>query len=339
MRAAVFYGVKDLRLETLDLTKLKPDEILIKVAVCGVCGTDLHIYEGAQGSAPVSPPVILGHEFSGEVVDFGKQVQQWKIGERVSVDPNIHCGICNFCRSGKIHLCENLRAVGVTQNGGFAEYAIVPENAAYLLPDNVSFEEGTMAEPLACCLHGIDLAGIKHGDNVVIIGGGTIGLMMIQLAKLAGAANIIVSEPIQEKWHSLKIHGADFVIDPANGNMDEQVNEITRYGADVVVECVGLKETMIDAVSACKKGGTVMMFGLASPDCEIPLRPFEVFQKELTIKSSFVNPFTQSRALSLLSSGKIRVSELFAEIIELEKIKSAFEDAAFTLRGKILIKP
>jgi len=177
MKAAVFYGVKDLRLEEVPLRKLRSDELLVKIHACGVCGTDVHIYEGAKGSATVYPPVVLGHEFSGEIVEIGNGVRQLKVGDRISVDPNIFCGQCHFCQKGNVHLCENLQAIGVTRNGGFAEYAIVPEKQAYKLPDNLSYEEGAMGEPVACCLHGIDLSGIKHGDKVLIVGAGTIGLL------------------------------------------------------------------------------------------------------------------------------------------------------------------
>lgn len=339
MKAAVFHGTKNIKIENLNLPRIKPDEILVKVAVCGVCGTDLHIYNGAKGSAPVIPPVILGHEFSGQIVETGTAVRRLKVGDRICINPNIHCGSCDFCHAGKIHLCENLRAIGVTQNGGFAEYAIVPQSAAHRLPENVSYEEGAMGEPLACCLHGADLAGVKHGDTVLIIGGGTIGLMMVQLAQLAGAAQIFVSEPIKEKWPLAKSFGADVLINPATGDLTQQVREKYPSGADVVFECVGLAATMRDAVAAGKRGGTVMLFGLASPETEIVLRPLEIFQKEQTIKSSFINPNTQSRAISLLSSGRVNVKQFFADILPLEKLESVLDDAEITKRGKILIRP
>ena len=337
MKAAVFYGVKDLRLEEVPLRKLRSDELLVKIHACGVCGTDVHIYEGAKGSATVYPPVVLGHEFSGEIVEIGNGVRQLKVGDRISVDPNIFCGQCHFCKKGNVHLCENLQAIGVTRNGGFAEYAIVPEKQAYKLPDNLSYEEGAMGEPVACCLHGIDLSGIKHGDKVLIVGAGTIGLIMVQLTKLAGASQIIVSESIKEKRSIALKYGADVVIDPEISAVDKQVKEVVPQGVDVAIECVGTKRTMLNAIQSCARGGNVMMFGLAPPDCEIPLKPFEVFQRELTIKSSFINPFTQARALDLLGSRKIRVADFIADVIQLDQLRKVFEDRKYRSRGKVII--
>jgi len=339
MKAAVFYKKNDIRIRDYPLRKLHRGEILLKVHACGVCGTDVHIYEGAEGSATVFPPVILGHEFSGEVCEIGDDVKDTKVGDRVCVDPNIYCGKCHYCRNGKAHLCERLKAVGVTIDGGFAEYCIVPENQIYKLPEHVSFEQGAMSEPIACCLHGADLSGISPGDRVLIIGGGTIGLIMLQLAKIAGAAKIILSEPVKEKRHRAVTLGADVVIDPTRENIEETVNKHTGCGVNIAIECVGIKQTMEQAIQSACKGGTVMMFGLTPPDCEIPLKPFDIFRRELTLKSSFINPFTQARAVELLSSGRIKVNDLISDVVLLDNIAQVFEKEDSRLSGKVIIKP
>ncbi len=339
MKAALFYGKGDIRVEDIELSALNPGEVLLKVHACGVCGTDVHVYEGAKSSAAVNPPVILGHEIAGEVVELAMDVRHVRIGDRVSVDPNIFCGGCYYCKAGKTHLCQNLRAVGVTQHGGFAEFTIVPENQLYPLADHVSFEEGALSEPLACCLHGIDLAGIKSGDRVLIIGGGTIGLIMVQLAQHAGAAEIIVSEPETIKWELARSFGADYLINPSTQKLQSEIRQLTGEGVDVAIECVGIGETMLQAVQATCRGGTVLMFGLTPPDCEIPLKPFDVFKNELTIKSSFVNPFTQSRAVRLLETGKIRVKELIAGVKPLADLKDVMEGKDTGNGGKIIIDP
>jgi len=339
MKAAVFYGTQDLRIQDFEPRKPCSGEVLLKVHACGICGTDVHIYEGAEGSAAVVPPVILGHEFAGEVCESGDDVKDIKIGDRVCVDPNIYCGKCQYCRNGKAHLCERLIAIGVTIDGGFAEYCIVPEAQVHKLPANVSYEEGALSEPIACCLHGADLSGINPGDTVLIIGAGTVGLIMLQLAKIAGAARLILSEPVKEKRELALTLGADIVIDPIHQNFEATIKSQTDRGIDIAIECVGIKQTMEQAIQSTGKGGTVMMFGLTPPDCEIPLKPFDVFRRELTIKSSFINPFTQSRAVELLGSGRVKVDDLISDVVPLDNIVEVFEKENFRKKGKVVVKP
>ncbi|MDW7681836.1 MAG: zinc-dependent alcohol dehydrogenase family protein [bacterium] len=339
MKAAVFYGVRNLKLQSIKVRELLPGEIMVRVRACGICGTDLHIYHGDKGSAAVVPPVILGHEFAGDVVQVAEDVTLCKPGDRVSIDPNIHCGKCRHCRIGKINLCSNLQAIGVTQDGGFAEMAIVPEAQAYPIPDKLSYEQGAMGEPVACCVHGIDQAGIRCGDSVLIIGAGPIGLIMLQLAKLMGAAQLIVSEPQTRQRKLAQFYGADAIINPEQQQTVAAVKEYCVDGVDVAIECVGIRNTMLEAVQSCRRGGSVIMFGLAAPDCEIPIKPYDIFEKELTIRSSFINPFTQHRALNLLGSGKVQVMDLISEIQPLDQIVDIFENWDQRPGGKIIIRP
>ncbi|MEY8354576.1 alcohol dehydrogenase catalytic domain-containing protein [Lachnospiraceae bacterium 54-53] len=214
MRSAVFYGKNDLRIEEYPKPEVRPDDVLISVKACGVCGTDVHIYEGDKGAAEVTPPTILGHEFAGVVTEVGSLVKMYKPGDRVCVDPNCFCGACEQCRIGTAHFCERMIGYGTTVNGGFAEYCAVNERQVYLLGENTSFEQGAMTEPVACCLHGIDMCGIRPGHQVAVIGGGMIGLIMVQLARLAGAAEIALIEPVATKREMGKKLGADLCIDP-----------------------------------------------------------------------------------------------------------------------------
>ena len=199
MRSAVFYGKHDLRVEEHEVPAVGPHDVLIQVKACGVCGTDVHIYEGDKGAAEVTPPTILGHEFAGIISEVGSQVKNYKPGDRVCIDPNCYCGACDPCRNGVAHYCENMIGYGTTVDGGFAEYCSVDERQVYLLGENTTFEQGAMAEPVACCLHGIDMCEIQPGHQVVVIGGGMIGLLMLQLAKLAGAAKVALLEPVENK--------------------------------------------------------------------------------------------------------------------------------------------
>ena len=184
MKASYFLGKGSFEVRQAPELHPGPGEVVIKNMVCGVCGTDVHIFHGEPGSADVNPPVVLGHEYSGEVVEVGEGVTALKPGDHVTVDPNIYCGECVYCRNGKKQLCETMQAVGVTRDGGFGEYSLVPAAQAFKLGDSVPYEAGAMAEPVACCLHGIDLAGIKAGDRVCIVGGGAIGLITVSYTHL-----------------------------------------------------------------------------------------------------------------------------------------------------------
>ena len=199
MKASRFLGNKTFAVTDLPTPHAGPGELVLRNQVCGVCGTDVHIYHGEPGSADVNPPVVLGHEYSGEVVEVGEGVTGFAVGDHVTVDPNIYCGHCAYCQNGKKQLCPSMEAVGVTRDGGFAQYSRIPASQAFKLEPTVPWEAAAMAEPLACCLHGIDLAGIQVGDKVCVVGGGAIGLLMVQLAKLSGASQIVLSEPNEKR--------------------------------------------------------------------------------------------------------------------------------------------
>lgn len=337
MNAAVFYKPGDIRIEERAIPDVKPDEVLIKVMAAGVCGTDMHIYTGAKGASECYPPVILGHEFCGIVEKTGNEVSNVKPGDHVTVDPSIMCGKCFPCQTGKPHFCVDYSATGVTYDGGFAQYCVVKEKQAFILKPEIPFEEGAMCEPLGCCLHGIDRAGIVTGNTVLIIGGGTIGLIMLQLARLAGAATILVSEPIDSKRKTALDLGADYAFNPMEQTPWDILNEHGIHEINVTIECVGRKETMIDAFNYISPAGHILLFGLTSPDCEIPVKPYEFFQKEITVTASYVNPFTHGRAANLINTRKLRLTELISDRIPLEEISKAFE--ILGKNGKMIIFP
>ena len=182
MKASFFLGNKTFEVREQGLPRAGKGEVVVQNAFCGVCGTDVHIYHGEPGSADVTPPVVLGHEYSGVVTEVGEGVSSLRPGDHVTIDPNIYCGKCEYCRAGKKQLCESMEAIGVTRNGGFAQYSLVPESQAFLLSPELPLEFGAMAEPVACCLHGVDRAEIKEGDTVCIVGGGAIGLIMVPVS-------------------------------------------------------------------------------------------------------------------------------------------------------------
>ena len=337
MKAAVFYGKEDLRILDLDRPKAGAGEVVLKVQACGICGTDMHIFDGDEGAAPTPAGTVLGHEFAGEVVEVGEGVSSVKLGDRVAVDPNKLCGSCDFCRGGIGHFCESMIGIGTTVNGGFAEYCVVPESQAYRFDPSLSYEMAAMTEPLACCLHGIDLCEIKPGQTVAVIGGGMIGLLMLQLAKLSGAAKLILIEPIASKREAALKLGADIVIDPMAEEVKEKLASLGITQIDCVIECVGKTATVMQAIEIAGKYSTVMMFGLTRPNDEISIKPFEIFKKEITLKASFINPYTQSRALRLIESGRIDVSSMIVERASVSELPTILADKRRRTSGKILI--
>lgn len=339
MRSAVFYGKHDLRVEERKMPVVGKEDVLIEVKACGVCGTDVHIYEGDQGAADVVPPSILGHEFSGIVRQTGSDVKKFKAGDRVCIDPNKYCGKCHFCRNGLAHFCTDMIGYGTTVDGGFAEYCSVNESQVYLLGENTSFEQGAMPEPVACCLHGIDMCSIHPGSSVVIIGGGMIGLIMLQLSRLAGAARTVLLEPVEGKRNMGKQLGADVVIDSLHENVKERLEKEKITYIDTVIECVGRPSTIELAIELAGNKGTVMMFGLTKPEETVSILPFQIFRKELTLKASYINPYTQQRALELIDSGRLDVSSMICEICGLEQLDQILRDPLMRAKGKYIIDP
>ncbi|MEH7082168.1 zinc-dependent alcohol dehydrogenase family protein [Neobacillus drentensis] len=314
MKAAVLQGTK--QLEVMDWTYRSPvaGEVIIKVKSCGICGTDQHIYHGHPGSAEVHPPIVLGHELAGVVVEVGAEVSTLQKGDRVSIDPNIYCGTCEYCRSNRAHLCNHLQAVGVTRDGGMGEFCVVPAANCYKIPDAMTFEEAALVEPLGCVLHGFKKVRFSPLSRVLIIGGGFIGQLFLQLVKNQKVQSITVIEPAENKRELLYQLGADEVVHPENASNLE---------VDVVIECVGRGESMELAVQSAAKGGQVLLFGVAAPETVISVSPFEIFSKELTIKGSFVNPYTHDEAIALISKKVVDVGALISHRFGIEELPEA----------------
>lgn len=340
MIGAYFLGNQCIETRPLVLPEPGEGQVLVKVSACGVCGTDVHIYHGGKGSAEVVPPVILGHEFSGHIVKLGSGVIGLEEGQLITVDPNIYCGKCRPCRQGQKQMCHHMRAVGVNMDGGFADYCLVPYAQCVPVPEGTDPELAALAEPLACCLHGIDRVGIRPGENVLVIGGGTIGQIMLQLARLAGAAKVVLSEPVEIRRELAVRLGADAAIDPLHEDLPQRLSELlSRDGADVVIECVGNPRTSAQAIDAAAGCGRVMLFGVPNPDAVLQTKMHPIFQKELTIMGSFVNPDTHSRAVALLSSGQLKLKELITHRFPVSQLEEAIKMQTGTQSIKVLVKP
>lgn len=323
MKASRFLGNKTFAVTDLPTPHAGPGELVLRNQVCGVCGTDVHIYHGEPGSADVNPPVVLGHEYSGEVVEVGEGVTGFAVGDHVTVDPNIYCGHCAYCQNGKKQLCPSMEAIGVTRDGGFAQYSRIPASQAFKLEPTVPWEAAAMAEPLACCLHGIDLAGIQVGDKVCVVGGGAIGLLMVQLAKLSGASQIVLSEPNEKRRQVGLQLGANAVLDPTRPDAQEAFAQVLDGGANVVIECVGNVPAVKSAFQFAGKGATVLLFSVPKVDATFDLPLFDVYKKELTIKGSFVNPDTHARAVALINSGKVDFGPIITHRFTLDQLPEA----------------
>ena len=339
MKAGVFFEKNNLTVTEVEKPTPRRGEVLIKVMACGVCGTDVHIFCGDEGCFPTPAGTVLGHEFSGLVEAVGEGVTAVKAGDRVCVDPNRLCGECRYCKSGMGHFCEKMTGIGTGVNGGFAQYCAVPQSQVYKIADTTSYEAAAMTEPVACCVHGIDMCNIACGDTVAVIGGGMIGMIMLQLAGLSGAGRLIMLEPVEEKRAIAKKLGADLCIDPIHEDVKAVLaqNGVERIAC--VIECVGKTATMEQAIAIAGKNSIVMMFGLTAPDDVIAVKPFEIFKKEIVLKASFINPYTQKRALELIDNGKIDVSSIVYAYEPLERLPEILADASLRAKGKFIILP
>ncbi len=309
-----------------------PDDLLIRVEACGICGTDRHLF---KGEFPCTPPVTLGHEYSGIIEATGANVTGFAIGERITADPNISCGTCPQCRLGRVNLCQNLVALGIHRDGGFAEYALVPQKQAFLLPTTLHPHHGAFTEPLACCIHALDIAAIKPGQSVIVLGGGVIGLLCVQLARLAGAAQIILVTRQASRRALAETIGATASCDP---NATDPLTLIPN-GADVIFECAGVAETVAQAPKLAKSGGTVVIVGVMPKGEKVEIEPLDLLFRELKILGSFVNPFTHRRAADLIASGTIKVEPLISRRITLAEAPDAVASPPRPGEVKVLIVP
>ena len=323
MKAAVLEEVGKLTLKDAPVPQLKDNEVLIKVEVCSICGTDIKLY---KGDYTANVPVILGHEFSGEITELGKGVRDLKVGDRVVVDPNEPCGKCHWCKSGKSTFCKNLAAYGVLSNGAFAEYIVVGEKGTYKIPDALSYEVASFTEPVSCAIHCIDRAMIKPGETVAIIGGGAMGQILLQLTKNAGASQLIMVTRSQWKLDMAKDFGATHLIRAQEESVTERVMDITNgLGSDLVIEAVGFPKTVEQAISLAKRSGRIVIFGFSPETEKATFIPFELLSKELSILGSWVNPYTFFRAIDILASHQINLNPIISKKLSLDEIMQGFK--------------
>ncbi|MDD2971583.1 MAG: zinc-dependent alcohol dehydrogenase family protein [Lachnospiraceae bacterium] len=339
MKCVVFHGKQDERVEYRDIPEPQEGEVLIKVMACGICGSDVHIYEGDQGSAAAVPPLIQGHEFAGIVDRLGKDVTSCRVGDRVVADPANNCEECFYCEAGLMSHCDHMEAIGTTRDGGFAQYCTVPARLIHHIEDSVSFQEAAMAEPLACCINGADRSDIELGDDVVIYGGGPIGLLHLQLALMKGAARVAVVEPVEEKRAMATKLGAYCTINPVKDKVQKVLQDNGIYHVKTVIETCGRKETSEEAIEIVDKHGTVIYFAVTGVNATMDLKTYMVFQKELSIKGSYCSPYGMERATHMINAHRIDVTTMVSDAIPLEELESVLKDPKKRATGKYIVLP
>lgn len=339
MKGAVFHGKCDIRVEEREIPSVGPEEVLIKVMACGVCGSDVHIFEGDQGSTTTVPPLIQGHEFAGIIAEVGENVKGWKVGDHVCADPADNCNECYYCLNGLMSHCDHMKAIGTNVDGGFSQYCKVKARLLHKLNDDVTFVEGAMAEPLACCINGADRSDIKVGDNVVVYGGGAIGLLLMQLAKLKGASNVVLVEPVEEKRKMAEKIGASFTIDPVHQDVIGTLKENGIEHVHCVIETCGRKDTSEQAMDVVDKHGTVVLFAVTAVSASMDLPTYKLFQKELTVKGSYCSPYDMGRAVELINAHRIDVTTMLAGLEPLEKLSEILSSPQLRAKGKYIILP
>ena len=340
MRAAVLYNVRDIRVQEVPKPSIGPSDVLVRVKSCGICGTDVHFYKGEWR---VKLPLIPGHEFSGVVEEIGENVRGINIGDHVVAEPNITCGECYYCRmSERNFFCTELKALGVDIDGAYAEYVRVPSKNVYKIPNELSFEEAAMIEPLACCIRGLDNVGVKIGERVAIVGTGPIGLLLIQLVKMWGATKVYAMDLLDERLKIAEKVGADVTVNPISQDPREVIMKDTGgVGVDVSIEAVGSVKAIETAFNLVRRGGRLLIFGVAPQDAVWHVKPFELYDKELKVVASYRSPFTFERAVEIASTGRIDFRSIISHVISLNEVPEMFKRIDRREKGivKVIIKP
>ncbi|MEC1156000.1 2,3-butanediol dehydrogenase [Cytobacillus horneckiae] len=344
MKAAVWHGIKDLRVEEVNEPKVASNQIKVKVEWAGICGSDLHAYlHGLSMNAhPITgekPPFALGHEFSGTIVEVGEGITRHQIGERVAIEPLIYCGDCYACKRGFYNQCSQVGFVGLNRNGGFAEYAIVDENMVHVLPDNVSFEEGALVEPTAVSFYAVRESKLKAGDSVAIFGAGPIGLLTLLSAKAAGATQIIVVDLSEERLKKAKELGATTIIEGNRDDIVDTILNLTNGGVSVAYECAGVQPTMTNAVASVKQGGQVMAIAVFTKPVSIDMG--QVMFKAANVTSTLAYRHVFPEVIDMISTGRLDVTKVITKNIELTDIvEEGFNQLTNDVKqAKILVRP
>lgn len=319
MNALLLSEYKHLELTTLPVPVPGPSDVLVQVAACGICGSDVHGYDGTSGRR--IPPLVMGHEAAGVVAAVGADVSRLSVGDRVTFDSTVYCGVCTFCRRGEMNLCDDRQVVGVScgdysRAGAFAEYVSVPERIVYKLPENLEFAEAAMLEAVSVALHAVAVSDLKGGETALVIGSGMIGLLTLQAAHAAGCSQVFIADIDATRLKSAAELGADETILASGAELTQEILRSTGgHGVDVVLEAVGRNETIAAAIDCVRKGGTVTLIGNITPQVNLPLQ--KVVSRQIRLQGSCASCGEYPEAMELIAAGKIRVGPLITAVAPL----------------------
>jgi 2-desacetyl-2-hydroxyethyl bacteriochlorophyllide A dehydrogenase len=329
MRAAVISGPGEVEVATIDDPAPEDGEVVVAVAACGICGTDLHILDGEF--AP-SLPIVPGHEFTGEVVAIGRGVEYLAVGDRVAVDPSLYCGACPECRRGRGNLCDRWGAIGVSTSGGAADFAVAPAGSCVLLPEHVDLRDAALIEPLSCAVRGFDVIDVRLGDRCLIYGAGTMGLINLALALRSGATMVDVVDINPARLDRARVAGATSAVVSA----DEL--EAGR-GWDLVIDCTGAVAAIEDGLGRVRRGGTFLQFGVANENAVASWSPFQIYNNEITIAGSMAVLDSFERAAELVAAGVLDPGSIISDRIPLEQYPDALDRFRRGLGTKTQVLP
>ncbi|HEX4007379.1 MAG TPA: galactitol-1-phosphate 5-dehydrogenase [Acidobacteriaceae bacterium] len=326
MKALVLTEYSHLELQDVAQPVPGRDEVLIRIAACGICGSDVHGYDGSSGRR--IPPLVMGHEAAGTIAAAGKGVTAFHAGERVTFDSTVYCGECRFCRQGTVNLCDRREVVGVAcgefrRPGAFAEYVTVPQRIVYRLPDELPFAEAAMLEAVSVALHAVRVSDLRGGETALVLGAGMIGLLTMQAARAAGCARILVADVDATRLRLAESLGATEVLELSGANLVEEVRRRTDGGVDVAFEAVGRNETVQAAIESVRKGGKVALIGNVTPTVTLPLQV--VVSRELRLQGTAASAGEYPQAIAMLSRGAIQVKPLITAVAPLEDGARWFE--------------
>jgi len=345
VKAALWYAAKDIRIENIIEPKAGPGEAVIKVKRCGICGTDLHEYVSGPHVTYVDQPhpltgfkapIIMGHEFSGDIVEIGSGVEGYKVGDRVAIMPLLHCGKCYYCRRGLEHLCEQFAAIGLQWYwGGFGEYCLVKDYQLVKLPDNLTYEQGACVEPASLALYGVRRSGLQAGDTVLITGGGPTAVFSLMACFAAGASKVFMSEVTPIRAQRCRDFGATEVFNPLECNLEEEILSRTNgIGVDIAIECTGIESAINDCFRIMRKRGTYVQSGLNVDP--IKVNPYDWAYKDINLVGLWCfNTYDFPATLDLIATGRMPVEKCVTKVISVEDIvEGGFEVLTADKSGK-----
>ncbi|MEZ6136232.1 MAG: galactitol-1-phosphate 5-dehydrogenase [Pirellulaceae bacterium] len=326
MKAMLLSEYKKLELVDMPVPECGPNDLLVEVKACGICGSDIHGWDGSSGRR--QPPLVMGHEAAGVVAKVGADVSNFAVGDRVTFDSTVSCGHCGSCRRGSINLCENRQVLGVScdefrRHGAFAEYVVVPQNISYKLPEELPFEHAALIEAVSIAVHAANRTPVKLGDTAVVVGSGMIGLLVVQAIRLAGCSRVIAVDLEDSKLEIAKQLGADLGLNPTVCDVSAEVKRLTGgRGADVALEVVGATATVKMAIECTRKGGSITLVGNLAPQVELPLQA--VVTRELSVYGSCASNGEYPECIEYLRRGDIKVQPLITAQASLDEGPSWF---------------